>query len=112
MLSLSIHRISFPKTKTQVFNVELTNSPALFSIAGGKCGGECMSSHTLAKPSANKDQGSFTDLRVSKAIEKFNEMRPASSYGPESEYDNKNKANGTSMCAISSPLWNASEEMS
>lgn len=59
--------ISFPKTKTQVFNVELTNSPPLFSIAGGKCGGECMSSHTytLAKPSANKDQGSFTDLRVS-----------------------------------------------
>ena len=67
--------ISFPKKKTQVFNNdELANLASLFSI--GEIVVENVSEFTyLGQTFSNKDQGSRTDLRVSKAIGKFNEMR-------------------------------------
>ena len=67
--------ISFPKTNTQVFNNdELTNLPSLFLISENVV--ENVSEFTyLGQTFSNKDQGSCTDLRVSKAIGKFNEMR-------------------------------------
>ena len=67
--------ISFPRTKTQVFkNEELANLASLFSI--GENVVENVSEFTyLGQTFSNKEQGSRTDLRVSKAIGKFNEMR-------------------------------------
>ena len=67
--------ISFSKTKTQVFNnEELSNSDSLFSIGDNVI--ENVAEFTyLGQTFSNKEQGCFTDLRVSKAIGKFNEMR-------------------------------------
>ena len=67
--------ISFTKTKTQVFNnEELASLPSLFAV--GENVVENVSEFTyLGQTFSNKEQSSFTDLRVSKAIRKFNEMR-------------------------------------
>ena len=67
--------ISFSKAKTQVFNNdELANLASLFSI--GENVVENVSEFTYpGQTFSNKDQGSRTDLRVSKEIGKFNEMR-------------------------------------
>ena len=67
--------ISFLKTKTQVFNnEELANLDSLFTIGENVI--ENVSEFTyLGQTFSNKEQGCFTDLRISKAIGKFNEMR-------------------------------------
>ena len=67
--------ISFSKTKTQVFNnEELASITSLFTIGENII--ENVSEFTyLGQLFSNKEQGSFTELRVSKAIGKFHEMR-------------------------------------
>ena len=67
--------ISFLKTKTQVFNnEELANMPSLFKINGEVI--ENVSEFTyLGQVFSNIDRDKFTELRVSKAVGKFNEMR-------------------------------------
>ena len=67
--------ISFPKTKTQVFNDnQLAEMSSLFSIGDNVI--ENVSEFTyLGQVFSNKDVGSYTELCISKAFRKFNEMR-------------------------------------
>ena len=59
----------------------------------------------LAQTFSNKDQGNFIDLRVSKAIEKCNEMRQVLT--DQKVNMSTRKANG-GMGAIPPLIWNTS----
>ena len=67
--------ISFSKTKTQVFNDStLANLPSLFSVDGNVI--ENVKEFTyLGQLFTTKEKACFTDLRTSRAIAKFNELR-------------------------------------
>ena len=67
--------ISFGKTKTQVFNnKDIVNTKSLFSI-----GDEIIENVSefvyLGHLITNKEKGSFTELRVSRAVGKFHDMK-------------------------------------
>ena len=66
--------ISHSKRQKPINNEELANMPSLFEISGKVI--KNVSEFTyLGHVFSNKDQGNFTELRVSKAFGKFNEMR-------------------------------------
>ena len=67
--------ISFKKTKTQVFNNnDIADKPSLFSIGDQKI--ENVQEFTyLGQLITTKENACFTDLRITRSIAKFNELR-------------------------------------
>ena len=101
--------ISLQKTKTQVFNnEELANMPALFAISGEVVENVSESTY-LGQVFSNKDQENFTELRVSKAIGKFNEMRQVLTDNKVKQSNDGNKRKvDEGMCQISPHIRNTS----
>ena len=67
--------ISFEKTKTQVFHNEyLAELPSLMSI-GSEVIDNVRTFTYLGQKITTEDKGSFTELRITRATAKFNELR-------------------------------------
>ena len=66
--------VSFNKTKTQVFNnKQLAEKPSLFSIGEEKV--ENVRDFVyLGQMISNKEKTCYTELRISRAVAKFNEL--------------------------------------